>query len=116
MTSKLQLEINFEGRECYLSPISVEINLEEYLKKADKEEFDYSSIRMIDEATGRIIPCQFSPLDNENLRGTISWIHPSYAHKKVEIITGENQLHGYRLPRGVEIWDRGDYQLETTRF
>ena len=112
MTSKIHLEIDFEGREFYSSPISVEINFEEYLKRADKEEFDCSSIRMVDEATGRIIPCQFSPLDDEKLWGRVSWIHPSYAHKRVEIIVGKNQLRGYRLPRGVEIWDRGDYQLE----
>jgi len=114
MTSKIPLEIDFEGRECYLAPISVEIDLEEYLKKADKEGFDSSSVKMIDETTGRIIPCQFSPLSTEKLRGTISWIHPSHAHKRVEIVAGKDQLHGYLLPRGVEIWDRGDYQLEVS--
>ncbi len=112
MTSKIPLEIDFEGRECYLAPISIEINLEDYLKRADKEEFDHSSIRMVDEATGRIIPCQFSSLDTERLRGTISWIHPSHAHRKVEIIVGGKRTRGHRFPRGVEIWDRGDYQLE----
>jgi len=112
MTSKIPLEIDFEGRECYLAPLSVEINLEEYLKRADKEGFANSSLKMVDEATGRIIPCQFSPSGAEKLRGTIYWIHPSHAHKRVEIVAGKDQLHGYRLPRGVEIWDRGDYQLE----
>ena len=112
MTSKIPLEIDFEGRECYLAPLSVEINLEEYLKRTDKEGFDNSSLKMVDEATGRIIPCQFSPSGAEKLRGTIYWIHPSHAHKRVEIVAGKDQLHGYRLPRGIEIWDRGDYQLE----
>ena len=112
MTSKILLEIDFEGRECYLSPISIEINLEEYLKRTDKEEFNDSSIRIVEEATGRIIPCQFSPLDSDGLKGTISWIHPSYAHEKLEIIVGRKELYGYDFPRGVEIWDRGDYQLE----
>jgi len=112
MTSKIPLEISFEGRKCYLAPISVEIDLEEHLKRADKEEFDGSSLKMVDEATGRIIPCQFSLSDGEKLRGTISWIHPSHAHEKLEIVVGRGQLRGYRLPRGVEIWDRGDYQLE----
>jgi len=112
MTSKILLEIDFEGRECYLAPLSVEIDLEEYLKRADKEGFDYSSLKMIDETTGRVIPCQFSPSGVEKLKGAISWIHPSHAHNRVEIVVGKDQLHGYRLPRGVEIWDRGDYQLE----
>jgi len=112
MTSKISSEIDFEGRECYLVPMSLEINFEEYLKRVDKEEFDTSSIIMLDKMTGRIIPCQFSPVNDEKFRGTISWIHPSHAHKKVEIVIGKNKLCGYRLPRGVEIWDRGDYQLE----
>ena len=56
MTSRISLEIDFEGRECYLAPISVDIELEEYLKRAEREEFKSSSISMIDEATGRIIP------------------------------------------------------------
>jgi hypothetical protein len=112
MTSKISLEIDFEGREFYLTPISLEINFEEYLKRADKEGFDASSIIMLDKVTGRAIPCQFSPADDEKIRGTISWIHPSYAHKEVEIIVEKNKRRIYRFPRGVEIWDRGDYQLE----
>jgi len=111
MTSRISLEIDFEGRECYLAPISVDIELEEYLKRAEREEFKSSSISMIDEATGRIIPCQFSLLSSEKLRGTISWIHPSHAHKRIEVIIGKD-LRGYGFSRGVEIRDRGDYQLE----
>lgn len=112
MTSKISLEIDFEGREFYLTPISLEINFEEYLKRADKEEFDASSIIMLDKVTGRVIPCQFSPANDEKIRGTISWIHPSYAHKEAEIIVEKNKRRSYRFPRGVKIWDRGDYQLE----
>jgi len=111
MTSRISLEIDFEGRECYLAPISVDIELEEYLKRAEREEFKSSSISMIDEATGRIIPCQFSLLSSEKLKGTISWIHPSHAHKRIEVIIGKD-LRGYGFSRGVEIRDRGDYQLE----
>jgi len=112
MTSEISLEIDFEGRECYLAPLSFEIDFEEHLKKADKEEFDRSSINMVDESTGRMIPCQFSSFDGDELRGTISWIHPSHAHRNLKIIIGRGKLRKYRLTRGVEIWDRGDYQLE----
>jgi len=112
VTSKISLEIDFEEREHYLFPASVEIDFEEYLKRADKEKFSSSSIRIIDKATGRTIPCQFSPTDRERLKGTLSWIHPSHAHRSIEIIVGKNRIRSYDFPRGVEVWDRGDYQLE----
>ena len=112
MTSRIQVQIDFEEREYYLAPLSVKLNLEEYLKRRDKEEFDPSHISLIDEATGRVIPCQFSPSDSGRLEGSISWIHPSHAHKQVEIIVGNILPHRGSASRGVEIWDRGDYQLE----
>jgi len=112
MTSRIQLQIDFEGREYYLAPLSIEVNLEEYLKRADKEEFDPSHISLVEEVTGRIIPCQFSPSNSGKLEGSISWIHPSHAHNRVEIIIGKDIFHRCSTPRGVEIQDRGDYQLE----
>jgi len=113
MTSKIPLEVDFEGRECYLVPMSIEINFEEYLKRTDKEEFDISSIRMIDKMTGKTIPCQFSPSNTDKLRGTLSWILLNHAQKRLEIVVnGKERLHLHRPLEGVEMWGRGDGQLE----
>jgi hypothetical protein len=112
MTSRIPLRVEFEGRGGYLTPLSIEIDLEEHLKTADMERFEGSQIRMVDEATGRTIPCQFSPSRAGELKGTISWIHPSHAHQELEIIVGDGLSRRGWAPRGVEILDRGDYQLE----
>ena len=109
MTSRISLQVDFEGRKFYLTPISIEIDLKEYVKRSDREDFE---IKIVDEATGKTIPCQFSPSENESLKGKLSWIHPSYAHEKLEVIIGSDVLKGYNLQEEVKIWDRGDYQLE----
>ena len=112
MTSRIPLRVEFEGRECYLTPLSIEIDLGEHLKTADMERFDSSAICLVDGETGRMIPCQFSPSSAGELKGKFSWIHPSHAHRELEIIVGGGSARLNRSLRGVEVLDRGDYQLE----
>lgn len=113
MTSRISLEVDFEGRKSHLVPMSMEIDFEQYLKRADKESIDTLRIQMIDKITGRTVPCQFSPSNTQKLRGTISWILLTYAQKKLEIVVSRRKLprrHG--ATKGAEMWDRGDGQLE----
>ena len=111
MTEKISLELNFEGRECYSVPMSIEIDFDEHLERTKKEGFNPSSIRMVDKMTGKTVPCQFSPSDSEKLRGTLSWILVSHAQKRLEIVVGGKKCCCQHL-KGVEMWDRGDGQME----
>ena len=50
MTSRISMQVDFEGRKLYSTPISIEIDLKEYVKRGDREDFE---IKIVDEATGK---------------------------------------------------------------
>ncbi len=113
MTGKILLEVDSEGRECYSVPISVELNLEEHLGVTRKEEFDASSIRLIDQLTGKTVPCQFSQYCSADAKGILSWVLASHAQRKFEVILSEKgHAPDCQRLKGVETRDRGDGQLE----
>jgi len=112
MATRIPLEVSLEGRDCYSVPMSMEIDFGEYLKGSEREEFNSSSVRMVDKITGKDIPCQFSRVNTKRLGGTFSWILLSHAQKKMEIVVERKRLRSHHPSKGVEMWDRGDGQLE----
>lgn len=99
-------------RECALVPMQVELDLAEFLTEKERENFHPSLVRMMDKATGRVVPCQFSPHRSyRRLRGTLSWIMPNEAQTELKVNVSKSQVSP--CPgEGTVIWDRGDSQLE----
>jgi len=101
-------------RECSLVPLQVELDFAEYLKTREKKGFCSSPVRMIDKATGRIVPSQFSAYrSDDELEGILSWVLLNQAQKEfvVEVPVEESPLFS-RYTDGVNMRNRRDGQLE----
>lgn len=93
--------------------MQIELNFKEYLTAKEMKVFNPSYVRVIDKATGRIIPSQFSLYDNnDRFKGTLSWILLNESQKEFEVEAPVIDCSSCRCAEGVNIWDRGDEQLE----
>ena len=93
--------------------MELKLDFTEYLTTKKKENFEPSLVRMIDKATGRPVPTQFSPWKKEDpFRGTLSWIMLNEAQKELEVKVNSKRRTSCRYPEEVKMWNRGDGQLE----
>ncbi|MEM2914540.1 MAG: PmoA family protein [Candidatus Bathyarchaeia archaeon] len=102
------------NRMCSLAPIQVELDFAKYLDSKEMKLFHPFHVRMVDKATGRVVPSQFSLYNEKNrFKGILSWILLNESQKEFKV---EAPVRGYssscRFNEGVIIWDRGDEQLE----
>ncbi len=109
---RILLTVKTEGRRCSLVPMSVEVDFGKFFKDLERKQFHPLAVKMIDKATGREVPCQFSSSsDEEPLKGMLSWILLNEAQRELEVRVFEK---GSSSPCSSEgrIHDRGDEQLE----
>ncbi len=83
--NRVLLKVKAEGKRYSLVPVSVDMDFGKLLKGVEETQFSCSSIRMFDKATGREVPCQFSPDSENHLKGMFTWILLNEAQKEFEI-------------------------------
>lgn len=99
-------------RDCSLVPLQIEIDFSDHIETKEKKAFCPSHVRLLDKATCKPVPSQFSPGKISQLKGTLSWIMLNEAQDEFEVEVLPNRSYPCCLERGARIWDRGDGQLE----